>query len=298
MAIPRLAPIHQAAPEASPRRRPRSLSAVLGTVVSHAVLLAVTTIVALPFFWMLTTSLKSQADVYMFPPIWIPTSLHFENYQTAWNSAPFGRFFFNSFFVTTSIVLLQLTTASLAAYVFARLRLPGRDLLFLVYLGVMMIPGQVTFIPVYILLKNLGWIDTYAGLIMPFVASGFGTFLLRQTFLSVPEDLSDAALIDGASHLQILRWIMLPLSRPAIATFALLSFIWRWNDYFWPLIVTNSKMMRTVPVGLVMMRATEGGIQWHVLMAGALMGLAPVLVLFLLAQRQLVQGIARTGLKG
>ena len=162
----------------------------------------------------------------------------------------------------------------------------------------MMIPGQVTLVSNFLTLSSLKWIDTYWALIVPFGASAFGTFLVRQAFLSVPVDLVEAAKIDGASHLQILLKIMLPLARATVFTFMLLSFTWRWNDYFWPLIVTNAKEMRTLPIGLVIMRSTEGNTQWHIIMAATLMVVAPILGLFVLTQRQFVQGIARSGIKG
>ena len=192
----------------------------------------------------------------------------------------------------------QLFTVTTAAYAFAHLRFPLRGPLFLLFLGMMMIPGQVTLVSNFLTLSSLKWIDTYWALIVPFGASAFGTFLVRQAFLSVPVDLVEAAKIDGASHLQILLKIMLPLARATVFTFMLLSFTWRWNDYFWPLIVTNAKEMRTLPIGLVIMRSTEGNTQWHIIMAATLMVVAPILGLFVLTQRQFVQGIARSGIKG
>lgn len=278
-----------------PRRRVR-LSA--RSVLCHAALAFTVVVIAAPFAWMMSTSLKALPDVYRFPPQWIPSPIQWDNYPAAWRAAPFGRFFFNSVVVTFSIVAIQLVTSSLAAYVFARLRFPGRDTIFLMFLATLMVPVQVTVVPVFVILKVFGWLDAYPSLIVPFAASAFGTFLLRQSFLAIPQELTDAARIDGASHLQTLMHVMLPLARPALVTFALLSFTWRWNDYFWPLIVTNSVHMRTVPVGLVLMRASEGGVQWHLVMAATVMAIAPVMLVFLVAQRQFVQGVATSGLKG
>lgn len=268
------------------------------STLRHAVLVAAAVIVGIPFAWMLSTSLKELADVYIFPPIWIPWPLRLENYQQAWEAAPFGRYLVNSLVIVAGVLAVQVFTVTTAAYAFAHLRFPLRDPLFLLFLGVMMIPGQVTLVSNFLTLSSLKWIDTYWALIVPFGASAFGTFLVRQAFLSVPVDLVEAAKIDGASHPQILLRIMLPLARATVFTFMLLSFTWRWNDYFWPLIVTNAKEMRTLPIGLVILRSTEGNTQWHVIMAATLMVVAPILVLFVLTQRQFVQGIARSGIKG
>jgi len=249
---------------------------------------------------MISTSLKPDVRaVLQFPPQWIPDKPRFANYVDAWRAAPFARYLFNSVVVTLSIVTLQMANACLAAYVFSRIRFQGRDVLFLLFLGVMMIPSQVLVVPNYIVMSRLKWLDTYLALVLPFAASGFGTFLIRQSFLGVPRDLIDAAVMDGANHFQILRHIMLPLSRPALVTFGLLTFTWRWNDYFWPLIMTNSKLMRTLPVGVALMRAgPEGGCKWHIMMAAATMVTLPTLVVFAFGQRYFVEGVAHTGLKG
>jgi sn-glycerol 3-phosphate transport system permease protein len=261
-------------------------------------LVFVTVLIGTPFFWMVSTALKTKAEVFALPLTLLPETPHWENFVRAWNSAPFSQFFLNTVFVTSAVVILELTNACLAGYVFARIDFPGRGFLFLLFLAVMMVPRQVVVVPVYIIFKYLGWINTYMALIVPFAANAFGTFLLRQTFMSVPEELTDAARIDGAGHLSILWNIMIPLSKPAMATFILLSATWRWNDYFWPLIFTNSSNMRTLPVGLIMMRASEAGTEWNTLMAGTVIVLAPILILFLFTQRQFIEGIARSGLKG
>lgn len=264
----------------------------------HTVLLATVVIVGMPFAWMVATSLKSLPDVYIFPPVWIPWPPHLENYVQAWEAAPLARYFLNSTIVVVGTLALQAVTVTTAAYAFAHIRMRFRDPLFLLVLAVMMIPAQVTFVANFFTLSELKWIDTYWALIVPLGASGFGTFFVRQAFLSIPVELAEAAKIDGASHPQILRHVMLPLARPTILTFLLLSFTWRWNDYFWPLIMTNSRDLWTLPVGLVVMRSTEASVAWHVIMAATLMVIAPVLALFVATQRQFIQGIARTGIKG
>jgi ABC-type glycerol-3-phosphate transport system permease component len=268
--------------------------------IAFALLVVLSLVIALPFLWMISTSLKPDVKaVLRYPPEWIPRPPTWRNYLTAWRVGRFSRYTFNSVVVATGAVVLQVINACLCAYVFARMNLPGKNILFLFFLAVMMIPSQVTVVPRYIILSRLRWLDTYKALIIPFAATAFGTFLIRQSFMSVPQDLVDAAIMDGASHLQILRHVLIPLSRPAIVTYSLLSFNWRWNNYFWVLIMTNSNEMRTLPVGIVFMReGPEGGSNWHILMAGTVLVLIPVLALFVAAQRYFVEGVAHTGLKG
>lgn len=252
----------------------------------------------LPFLWMFSTAIKPDGEIFTYPPRWIPSVWKFDNFIIAWKKAPFSRFLLNSVVVTASITVLQLMTASLAAYAFARLRFPGKSLLFLAYLSTMMLPSQATLIPNFITLRKLGMLNTYWALILPFAATGFGTFLIRQQFLSIPRDLFDAAAVDGAGHLRMLWTIAVPLSRPALATFALLTTMWHWNDFFWPLLVTSSIDMRTMPLGLVVFTHSEQGTSWNLLMAAGILTALPIVLLFLVAQRYFVQGIARVGIKG
>jgi ABC-type glycerol-3-phosphate transport system permease component len=256
--------------------------------------------VLLPFVWMISTSLQPDLkSVYHIPPNWIPSPLTWENYVTAWKSAPFDIFLKNSVIVAVSATVLQVINGLTSAYAFSWIKFPGRDFLFLLFLAVLMIPGQVTIIPNYIVASRLGWIDTYWALIIPVAVTAFGTFLIRQSFLSIPQDLVDAAVIDGANHIQILRNIMIPLNIPALLTFALLSFNWRWNSYFWVLIMTNSTKMRTLPVGLVGMRmGPEGASQWQVIMAATVFVILPIMLIFAFFQRYFVEGVTRSGLKG
>ncbi|HEX4841241.1 MAG TPA: carbohydrate ABC transporter permease [bacterium] len=269
-----------------------------GQIATYAMVVALAAVFALPFVWMLTTAVKPHDEIFTYPPRWIPSVWKVGNFAAAWTKAPFARFFFNSVVVTASVVGIQLMTASLAAYAFARLRFPGKSVLFLAYLSIIMVPSQVTLIPNFITLKNLGLLNTYGALILPFAATGFGTFLIRQYFLSIPTELFDAATMDGANHLYTLWHVCLPLARPALATFALLTTMWHWNDFFWPLIVTNSVNMRTMPLGLVVFTHSEQGTSWDLLMAAGIFTALPVVVLFLAAQRYFVQGIARVGIKG
>ena len=264
---------------------------------SHILLIITSIIIGLPFFWMVTTAFKSSTEVYQFPPIWIPKTLHWENFVTAWQSAPFGRFYINSIITTVAGVALEVLIATLTAYAFARIEFPRRDTLFLVVLAAMMIPGQLALIPNYVTLHHLNWINTLQGIVVPHVSSVFGAFLLRQAFLSLSSEIFDAAKIDGASHLRSLFSIAIPIVRPVIATLVLYLFIAKWNAYLWPLIVTNSQNMRTLPVGLVMVRNAEYQIGPEHLMAASLFVLLPVLIVFFTAQKQLIEGIAAGAVK-
>lgn len=266
-------------------------------IILYIVLSIIGVFMIAPFLWMISTSLKEPGDVFTSPPEWIPNPVVFRNYVEAWNSAPFGRFFINSIFIAICHTIGQVFTSSLAAYAFARLQFPGRDKLFLCYLGTMMIPGQVTMIPIFILIKLLGWIDTYYALILPGIFTAYGTFMLRQFFLTIPKDLEDAARIDGLNHWQIYWKIFLPLSKPALATLSTFTFLGSWNSFMWPLIVTNSMEMKTLPIGLASFQSTYYT-AWTLLMAASLITLAPILVLYLFNQRFFTRGIVMTGLKG
>jgi len=249
-----------------------------------------------PFLWMVLTSFKGLNEILTYPPTWLPKSFKFENYANAFQAASFGRFYFNTLLVALLCTLGQLVTCSTAAFAFARLKFWGRDFLFLIFLGTMMIPGQVTMIPTFIILYRLGWIDTYAALIVPGLASAFGTFLLRQFFLAIPRDLEDAAYIDGCSRFGVLWRIILPLSKPALATLAIFTFMYFFNDFLWPLIVVNSEQMRTVQLGLAIFR-DRYITQWDLLMAGSVTSTLPLLIVFFFAQKYFIKGITLSGLK-
>ncbi|OHD75360.1 MAG: glycerol-3-phosphate ABC transporter permease [Spirochaetes bacterium RBG_13_68_11] len=274
------------------------MSKALTALLTHLFLVTVCVAIGLPFFWMVTTSIKSPTEVQVFPPVWWPETPRFQNFVDAWESAPFGRFYVNSIIVTCSGVVLEILIAALSAYAFARIRFRFREVLFIVMLAAMMIPGQIALIPNYVTLKHLGWINQYAGLVIPHVSSVFAAFLLRQAILSMPADLFDAAHMDGLGHLRCMLRIALPLARPVVATLALYLFIAKWNDYLWPLIVTNTQNMRTLPVGLSMVQKAEYNIGPEHLMAASLFVLVPVLVVFFTAQKQLIEGIAAGALKG
>jgi len=249
----------------------------------------------MPFIWMILTSLKTYGEVAN--RVFLPAVPQWKNYLLAWNAAPFGRFFLNSIFVSVSSVTGVLITSILAAYSFARLNYPGKNVIFILFLATMMIPGEVTLIPNFLTIKALDWYNTYYALIIPWTASVFYIFLLRQFFMGIPRDLYDAAVLDGCGHFRFLIQIVLPLSKAAIVTVAMLSFIGAWNALLWPLIVTSSEMMRPIQVGLAIF-VTEAGTQTQELMAAATMTIAPILILYFLAQRQFTEGIMTSGLKG
>ena len=219
-----------------------------------------------------------------------------ENYTDAWKFAPFGIYFFNSIVTTIAITVSQLFTSALAAYAFARLRFPFKNALFLVLIATLMVPGQVVLIPNYILLSKMRLIDTYAALVVPFLASVFGIYFMRQHFETIPQDLFDAAKIDGCSHWQVLTKIVLPLSQSVVLSTGLLTFIANWNSLLWPLIVTNSPRMRTLQVGLAVFNQ-EAGTYWPMLMAASTFSLAPLIILFFLTQKTFIEGVASSGLK-
>lgn len=262
------------------------------------VLLLATFVIGMPFVWMLTTAIKSPQEVAIFPPVWWPKVIRWDNFITAWESAPFGRFYVNSIATAAAGVLLGLITAAFAAYAFARIRFRYRDFFFIVMLAAMMIPGQIALIPNYVILAKLKWINTYQGIVVPHIANVFGAFLLRQYFLTIPDSLYDAAEIDGLGHTKIMLHIALPLSKPVLGTLVLYLFIQKWNAYLWPLIVTNKQNMRTLPVGLAMIRSAEYSIGPEHLMAASIFVLVPVLIVYFIAQKQLIEGIAAGAVKG
>jgi len=270
---------------------------ISAALLTYLVLGVVALLIGFPFFWMVLTSLKPAKDAFDFSQLW-PRDPQWITYAKAWAKAPFGWYLFNSSFTAISILIGQLATIIPAAYGFARLKFPGRDLLFVMILATMMVPIQVTFIPAFVIISALGWKDTYFALIIPFFTSAFGIFLLRQSFLQIHQDFMDAARLDGCGHLGIMRHVVVPLSVPTLITFGLFSFVSHFNDLFWPLIVTDSKLMRTMPMGLASFVEFEGGTVWNELMAASIFSMLPLLLVFLFAQKFFVKGIASAGLKG
>jgi multiple sugar transport system permease protein len=265
-------------------------------IALHAILLAVGVLFVLPFAWMIATSLKPQRDLFAVPPTFIPSEVQWQNYDAVLDAVPFLRFYLNTIIMTVGRVFGQLFLCSMAAFAFARLRFPGREALFLLLLAALMVPPQVTIIPNYILLRYLGWLDTYTGLIVPLLFSAFGTFLLRQFFLTIPNEFQEAAVLEGANPFQIYLYIFLPLARSALAAFALFVTLWSWNDFLWPLIITSRTEMQVLSVGIALFQG-QYTTNIALVMAAATMATAPMLVVFLFAQRQLIEGISLSGLK-
>lgn len=264
----------------------------------HLVLIMGAFIMVLPFLWMVSTSLKTQADVMrQFPPRLIPTTFMVSNYSTALTSLPFDRFYFNSLFVSSAVTIVQLFTSSLAAFAFARLRFKGRNVLFFFYLIGLMIPFPVLLVPNFLMIRQLGWYDSYLALIVPPAFSALSIFLLRQYYRGLPMEYDEAARIDGASSVRIWWNIILPNSKPALAALGIFTFLGTWNDFLWPLVVTNSLSMRTVPVGLNSFQG-QFSVRWELLMAASVVALIPVLIVYLFAQNWIIKGLSvSSGLK-
>jgi multiple sugar transport system permease protein len=270
----------------------------------HLVLVPAALVLLFPFAWLLLTSLETSSEALHFPPLLTPHVLKLSNYPAAWNSAPFGRFFINSAVVAVTTVLSNLVLCSLAGYAFARLRFLGRGLLFATIMATLMVPFQVTMIPQFIITKWLGvhvlagvGINHIGALILPNAATAFGVFFLRQFFRTLPLEYEESARVDGASRLKVLWHIVLPLSAPALATLAALTFIDSWNSFLWPLIAVDSTNQMTLPLGLATFQGAHST-EWPLLMAANMMSLTPMLVIFFVAQRYFVRSVAATGLAG
>ena len=255
-------------------------------------------LVGLPMYWMLIAAFKTNQEIFTAPPTWIPLAPTLDNFPAAWRQAPFGNFYVNSLIYTLVSGSAKILQAVFSAYAFAFLRFPRKDLVFLLLLMALMIPDEFTVLPNFLTLALVGWTNTYQGLLLPGFVSAFGTFLLRQHFLNLPREVLDAARVDGAGHLRTLFSVVVPMSRPVLATLVLLTVVSRWNDYLWPLIITNSTEMRTLSVGIALLFQKESGTQWGLVMAGTLYVVLPVLVLFLIVQRHIVEGIAAGAVKG
>jgi len=275
----------------------RSPRRMIGRVGTDVLMVAVGVVVLFPLLFAILTSLKGSAEVDQYPPTLWPHTLTLSNYVSALEQFPLGRFLLNSFVQSGTITLAQLATASLAAFAFSFIEFPGRQTLFFVFLATLMIPGEVTLIPNYLTIRSLGWINTYAALVSPYLATAFGTFLLRQFFMTIPRELQDAARIDGASRRRFLWAIVLPLSRPALATLGIYAFLSSWNQYLWPLLVINSTDMRTAQIGLAYLQSQEI-VAWSLVMAGVVLIVLPTVLLLLLGYRHVVRGLTAGAVKG
>lgn len=251
-----------------------------------------------PIFYLVCISFKVGGEVIKYPPVLLPRSLNPANYSEALAAAPLGRFLLNSFIVASAMTLLQVTTAILAAFALARMEFKGKKLVLGFIVATMMVPGEVTIIPNYFTLAHMNWLDSYQGLILPFAASGFGIFLLYQFFRTIPKELEEAVYMDGASRLRFLFQFVVPLSLPAIFAFAIYAFVGAWNQYLWPLVVTQSTQMQTAQIGIGMFRSQNESVSWGVIMAATTMLITPTILLFVATQKQFVRGITMSGLKG
>jgi multiple sugar transport system permease protein len=274
------------------------MAKILRKAALYILLIVVALLMVGPFLWMVSTSLKERGDIFQYPPAWIPRPVTPENYADIMKVLPLGTILFNSFKIAISATIGQLISCSLAAYAFARMEFRGKTVLYIVLLATMMIPAQVTMIPVFLIMKFLGWIDSHNALIVPaFFGGAFGTFLLRQFFSTIPRDLEDAARIDGCGRFRFFWRIVLPLSKPALVTLALFTFMAFWNDLLGPVIYLSSVEKMTLTVGLASLQSDVMSTRYDLLMAGSVLSVIPIVLLLIIGQRWFIRGIAMTGLK-
>lgn len=278
-------------------RTPVSAGRVIGTIAKYIVLFAFAAIALLPFVWMLSSSLKTSIEVFSIPMHWIPETFHWENYRTIWERVPLLTYFKNTTIVAVVVTLMQILTSSFAAYAFAKMKFRGRDALFLAYIGTIAVPWQVYMTPQFIMMRGIGLYDTIWALVVLQSFSAFGVFLMRQFYMGIPGELSEAARIDGLSEYGIWSRIILPLSKPAVATLTIFTFVNTWNDYMGPLIYLTTDTNKTIQVGLRRFIQAYSA-DYHLIMAASLCTLIPVTIVFLFLQRYFIEGIATTGIKG
>ncbi len=269
-----------------------------GQLNTYVVVGGVAILMVLPFYWMLMTAFMPAPDIIAFPPKWIPTRITLEHFTAAFARAPWLTYYWNSFVVATASVGCSLLFGLFAGYAFAVYRFPLQTFFFLLILGTLMVPVQVTSVALYILLSRIGWVDTYLGILAPNFASAFGVFMIRQGIKSIPLDLIEAARIDGAGEVRIVLTIIAPLIKTTLATVAMLLFLSSWTDFLWPVIVINSSDLRTLPVGIALFKDPYGNINYGPLMAATLISTGPMLIAYIISQKYMIRGIALTGLKG
>jgi multiple sugar transport system permease protein len=270
----------------------------IGRTLIYILLITVGITMLLPFLWMISTSLKAPGDIFILPPKWIPNPPQWNNYVRLFEVLPFGRFLLNSLKISSLATLGALLSCSMAAFAFARLNFPGKNLLFAIIMATMMIPFHVTLIPLFALFRQLDWLGTHRPLIVPyFFGTAFGIFLIRQFFLTIPNELMDAARMDGCTFIQVYYKIFLPLSKPALATLGIFTFLGSWNNLIGPLVYLNEVPSMTVTLGMTLLTTQSGG-RWELIQAGAVISVMPMIIIFLLGQEHFIQGITRTGMKG
>jgi len=284
----------------------------IGRIASYVGMTLVVLVIGLPMFWMLSSSLKSLSEIYTFPPEWIPSNPKWSNYEDAWNAVPFGRFYLNSVIITVAGAGLQIINGTLCAYAFAFLRFPAKNYIFLLVLAALMVPGEVVILPNFLFFGNtvrdwfgldVNWINTYQAIVLPGAATAFGTFLMRQGFMGLPRDVLDAAKVDGAGHLRTMFGIVLPMAKPIVITFGLISVVNKWNDYLWPLVIARPTTMRPeelrpITVGVRLLFDAEGNNNWGVIMAGTTFVVLPLIIVYIFAQRFIIDGLTAGATKG
>ena len=280
-----------------PSSRARKGMPRVASVISQILLSLVALLFLVPIIWMLVSALKPSAEVFTTPPTLFGSEVKFSNFVEAWNYLPFGRFILNTVFVAGIGTLITLVASAMSGYAFARLNFRFRGGLFVLYLSTLIVPQEVIVIPMFLVMQRLGWVNSYQALILPWAFTAFGTFLLRQFFLTIPRELEEAAKIDGCGHIRILRSIIIPISAPALAVLAVFTFISYWNSFLWPLIIINDTAKMTVPLGLDLFLGQQGQ-RWELLMAAATISMVPTVILVLALQKYLVRGIALSGLGG
>ena len=280
---------------------------LVGKLGAYLGMALVVVIIGAPLFWMLSSSLKTLQEIYTFPPKWIPTDPQWSNFREAWNSVPFGRFYINSIIITFFGAALQIACGTLCAYAFAFLAFPGKNWLFLLVLAALMVPQEVVILPNFLFFGNTvrdwfgledNWVNTYQAIVLPGAATAFGTFLMRQGFMGLPRDVLDAAKVDGAGHLRTMFGIVFPMAKPIVITFAMISVVNKWNDYLWPLIITRTLEMRPITVGVRLLFDAEGNNNWGVIMAGTTFVVLPLIIVYIFAQRFIIDGLTAGATKG
>lgn len=272
------------------------IRANLARVATYLILAIGALVILFPLAWAISSSLKPNVDVFKIPMEWIPREIHPENYILPFKDHAFGTYFLNSLFAATSVMLLSLVTSSLAGFSLAKYNYFGRDFAFLAILSTLMLPVQVILVPLYLVVRNLGWLNSYQGLIIPQAVTAFGIFLMRQHIMTIPDDFLDAARMDGASELSILWWVIIPMSKPALAAVAIFSFLGNWDSLLWPLVVVTRDSLRTLPLGISLF-FSEYASTYNQALAVAIIVMLPVLIVFIIMQKQFIEGLARSGLR-
>ncbi|NLT44902.1 MAG: carbohydrate ABC transporter permease [Thermotogaceae bacterium] len=271
----------------------------LSSSLVYVILIVFSLIILMPLIWMKTTAFKTKTEIFSMPFSLLPTKANLDNFANAWSYAPFTSYYLNTVITSFGLLAIQIVTITMAAYAFARLHFPGRDFLFILFLTQLMITPQSTIFPNYLTISQMGLIDTRLGVMLPYFASAMGTFLLRQAFKSVPESLEDAGKLDGCNTFQLIRHVFLPIVRPTLIAFSIISVTYHWNEFLWPLLVTETSRSRTLTVGLtIFAQQAEGGAEWSLLMAATLIVVGPLLIAFTVFQKLFVQSFANSGMKG